>query len=272
MVKEPVIYRIKNIIDNRFYIGSTINFKTRIHKHKTDLNNNRHHSIFLQRAWKKYGKNNFVFEVIKKNINIKDILKIEQIYLDKFKNEKILYNICFVAGNCMGVKQSKETLKKRSNTMKNYKRSKEWGVNISNAKKGINTPGMDKARQLYIDKYTKRLSKNKALILINEYKNGKSWNQISKENNLSNKTLRREIKRLVDVNLIPKIRSSNSYNRNYSIGENHQMAKLTEKEVIYIFNNKEHKSIIAKKFRIKPCTVYDIKSGRSWRHLNLCQK
>jgi len=61
---ESGIYKISSIDTGDFYIGSSINIKDRWIRHKKDLNKNRHHSIFLQRAWNKYGKSNFLFEVL----------------------------------------------------------------------------------------------------------------------------------------------------------------------------------------------------------------
>lgn len=51
------------------YIGSSKDIQRRFYAHKSLLKNNRHHSIYLQRAWNKYGKHNFVYEVIKEMPN-----------------------------------------------------------------------------------------------------------------------------------------------------------------------------------------------------------
>lgn len=42
------IYRIINVINNKFYIGSAINLRKRRNTHFEQLNNNKHHSIYLQ--------------------------------------------------------------------------------------------------------------------------------------------------------------------------------------------------------------------------------
>lgn len=46
------IYRIN--INNKCYIGSAVNIKHRWMRHKTQLTNQTHHSILLQRAYNKY--------------------------------------------------------------------------------------------------------------------------------------------------------------------------------------------------------------------------
>lgn len=63
------IYKIVNTKNGKMYIGSSKNIKRRWGIHKSSLKNNRHHSVYLQRAWHKYGKENFVYEVIKEMSN-----------------------------------------------------------------------------------------------------------------------------------------------------------------------------------------------------------
>lgn len=82
------IYRIRNIINNKSYYGSSKNIDIRWKKHKNELNKNKHNNILLQRAWNKYGRDNFLFEIIEE-CEFKDLLIKEQFYLDKKPN----YNI-----------------------------------------------------------------------------------------------------------------------------------------------------------------------------------
>ena len=53
------IYFIVNTTTGKKYIGETINFKERKSKHLSYLRKNSHHSKKLQRAYNKYGENNF---------------------------------------------------------------------------------------------------------------------------------------------------------------------------------------------------------------------
>ncbi len=87
------IYKIQNIINGKCYIGSTINIDERKKYHFWQLKNNRHHSIVLQRAYNKYGIDNFLFSIIKK-VDYKNILSEEQELID-LKGE---YNSTNVAG------------------------------------------------------------------------------------------------------------------------------------------------------------------------------
>ena len=64
-IYEGVIYVIKNVHSNKLYFGSSVYGLTkRKRTHLTNLRNNKHHSIKLQRAWNKYGEEAFTFELI----------------------------------------------------------------------------------------------------------------------------------------------------------------------------------------------------------------
>ena len=53
-----------------------------------------------------------------------------------------------------------------------------------------------------------------------------------------------------------------------SVGEHRPSSKLKEADVIYIFTNKtEAKRFIARKFKITPKAVRDIKNGVTWQYL-----
>lgn len=86
------IYRIKNLINNNCYYGSSKDIEKRWKRHKNELNKNKHHNIHLQRAWNKYGNYSFVFEVIEE-CKVNELLLSEQKYLDT----KPEYNIGLTA-------------------------------------------------------------------------------------------------------------------------------------------------------------------------------
>lgn len=127
------IYRIRNLKNGKLYIGSAKNLKIRYRSHRNDLKRQKHHSIILQRAWNKYGENNFIFEVIEKVSNLENILEREQYYLDSLNP---VYNICPIAGNCTGRKFSKESKAKMSKSASNRIVSEESREKRSLASKG----------------------------------------------------------------------------------------------------------------------------------------
>jgi group I intron endonuclease len=104
------IYAIINKINNKIYVGSTINFKKRWIKHKTELRNKKHHSKHLENAWHAHGEENFQFKVLEEVENIQDLINKEQYYLDFYKSyrEENGYNICEFAETVRGVRRSEE--------------------------------------------------------------------------------------------------------------------------------------------------------------------
>jgi group I intron endonuclease len=114
------VYKIVNIINNKLYIGSSVDIKARWkYSHLKPLRENRHCNILLQRAWNKYGEDNFKFEVMHYCFK-EELLIIEQTYMDIYNsaNPRYGYNLCPTAGNCLGLKASDAARLKMSNTRK----------------------------------------------------------------------------------------------------------------------------------------------------------
>lgn len=85
------VYKIRNIIDQKYYIGSTVDFVRREKEHFSALKNNNHKNIKLQNAITKHGIENFVFEIVER-CPIENLFEIEQRYLDSSEKSN-LYNI-----------------------------------------------------------------------------------------------------------------------------------------------------------------------------------
>lgn len=58
------IYKIENSLTKRVYVGQSINIEKRFKEHIKQLNKNIHPNYHLQRAWNKYGEDNFSFSLI----------------------------------------------------------------------------------------------------------------------------------------------------------------------------------------------------------------
>lgn len=58
------VYSIENTVNGHRYIGSTTNYKSRWHTHRSTLRRGKHHSFILQKAWDKYGENVFEFKLL----------------------------------------------------------------------------------------------------------------------------------------------------------------------------------------------------------------
>lgn len=88
------IYKITNIKNGKFYIGSSKDIEFRWSEHKKHLNGDYHINKKLQNAWNFYGKENFEFTIVE-IVNENDLLVREQFYLNMFKPhmKEIGYNI-----------------------------------------------------------------------------------------------------------------------------------------------------------------------------------
>lgn len=127
------IYQIRNIIDGKFYIGSSADIVKRWNEHRNRLNKSQHHSQYLQNAWNKYGKENFVFEIVEKAGDKDLLLDREQHYIDTKRPQ---YNISRIAGSPLGVRRSSQTKEKLSKINKGKKLSEETKKKLSKANKG----------------------------------------------------------------------------------------------------------------------------------------
>jgi group I intron endonuclease len=108
------VYRITCIITGKFYIGSSVNLRDRWYEHSSQLRRNTHHSITLQRAFNKHGKDAFVFEVLEL-VLFPFLLEREQHWIDKLKpfDPGKGYNIALDAqASFTGRKHSPESLAK----------------------------------------------------------------------------------------------------------------------------------------------------------------
>ena len=106
------IYKIQSKLDNRYYIGSSINIHKRWKEHKYELNNNRHSNSKLQNFVNKYSLDSLEFNIIEE-CSKKELLSKEQNYLDKLDENS--FNIC--VSSCAPMtnrKHSISTLEKMS--------------------------------------------------------------------------------------------------------------------------------------------------------------
>jgi len=118
------VYKIINLVNNKIYVGSAVNFEIRWRNHKSELKRYKHHSPKLQNSYNKHGIDNFKFEIIEECVKEK-LIEREQYYIDLYDSYKNGYNCCPKADSNLGRRCSEETKIKIGKANKGRKMPKE---------------------------------------------------------------------------------------------------------------------------------------------------
>lgn len=134
IIASSGIYQIRNIINGKVYVGQSINCKKRNREHFSQLKNNSHCCIRLQRSYFKHGASNFRFEVLE--FCPADILtEREQFYMDAARCTG-MYNTAPAAGSLRGITKTPEQRLKISLANKGKKKTAEMRAAMSASRKG----------------------------------------------------------------------------------------------------------------------------------------
>lgn len=193
------IYGIRNVVNDKIYIGKTgMNFGDRWDSHRSLLNNNKHDNPYLQRAWNKYGKENFEF-IIVEECDISELEDKEKYYIKMYKDLKLAYNLHdggnegYNLGkhlseetkrkigeknkkNSLGKKHSEETKRKMSEAHKNkkYKPMSDEGKE-----------NLRKAKQKYFEEHPKKLTVDDVIEIRKLRSDGLSYKEIARRYNVT---------------------------------------------------------------------------------------
>lgn len=132
------VYKITNMVNKKVYIGQTDRLNQREREHFYKLERNEHHNQFLQKSYNKYGKENFIFEVLEESDNLNEC---ELHWINNYGgiNSELNYNLKDPTSkewsNYVKVKQSKATLGENNPNYGN-KWSEEQKEKLSKMKKG----------------------------------------------------------------------------------------------------------------------------------------
>lgn len=116
---KNVIYKIRNVLNQNYYIGSTVDSRKRFWAHRKELRRGTHDCMHLQRAWNKYGEDCFKFEIVEQLASKEELYPAEQKWLDAHFGKQYLYNVSAYA-DCPMRNASPELRKKQAETMKKY--------------------------------------------------------------------------------------------------------------------------------------------------------
>lgn len=258
------VYMIKNKVNGKYYVGSSVNIESRWQQHIKSLDEGNHTNKHLQNAWNKYGKSNFDFLVLEET-SLQNLRDRETYYLQIFDCTKKGYNLIDNANIGLGVSASSEIRKKISeacsgNRNGNYgrKRSKEeiqmirdrrWGTNyvckkdrpeckprkktseeLAESRKRAG----EKIRQAKLGTHLSEVTKQK----LREYRTGKKWSA--------------------------EVKKHFSETRK---GANNSNCKLTREEVLEIYdkmNRGIHYKQVCEEYGISQCQAYKIKRKEHW--------
>lgn len=131
MIDAPGIYQITHKDSGRRYVGQAKNIKRRWREHTRSLENGRHTSSYLQRAWDKYGAGSFAFSVIE-ICQIEALDEREQLQLDQGAD----FNVLKFARSPLGVKRSQETKDRISRALKGKPKSVAHRASLAKAGMG----------------------------------------------------------------------------------------------------------------------------------------
>lgn len=197
------IYGIRNLINNKIYVGKTgMNFGDRWDSHRSLLNNGKHDNPYLQRAWDKYGQDNFEFIVIE-DCNVDELSDREKYYIKLYKDMGLAYNIHdggdegYNLGkhlsdktkrkigeknriNGIGRKASDETKEKMSRSHK----GKKYATMSEDGRKNI-----QKAQQERCEKNPKKLCVDDVIEIRRLHKDGLNYSEIAGKYNVTHQCI-----------------------------------------------------------------------------------
>ena len=92
---EPIIgvYKITCLSSGKYYIGYSKEIEKRFHTHKMLLRASRHFNILLQRAYDKYGCDDFTFDILHTCNATDEAKELELKYLEDINIRPFLYNL-----------------------------------------------------------------------------------------------------------------------------------------------------------------------------------
>ncbi len=108
------VYEIRNKVNGKRYIGSSVNLNRRLKNHCNTLKRSVHKNKHLQSAWKKYGRDNFEIKVLL-YCSAKKATFYEQRCIDAYKPE---YNKCPTASSMLGYVMPREKVEKHRALMR----------------------------------------------------------------------------------------------------------------------------------------------------------
>jgi group I intron endonuclease len=173
---ESGIYWIRCLIDNRVYVGSTINFSSRWSQHRSALNLNKHKNYRLQRVWNECGEEAFVFEVMGYvcDLSLLGVLEDEHIVRYQAADPRFGFNSLLA-----GRRYPEEIRRKLSEAKRGKLLSEEHRKKLSEAHRGMKHT--DEARRKISESNRSRVYGEETLRRMSESQRGKKLSEEHKQ-------------------------------------------------------------------------------------------
>ncbi len=232
------IYAIQNMINGKTYVGKTqTNFGDRWDCHRSQLRGGYHDNPHLQRAWNKYGEENFRFiivEVCPEGTTTEEINELEIKYIKIFKNYDEAYNIS--PGGDGGMFLGKHLPEETKRKIGEKNRIHMTGRHASEKTK----KKMAESQRKRWDNLSAK-EKEKTVSRLRKANSGRKWDQKRREEYV-------------------KAQQTDPHGAKYSIDTIKEIRRLHEEENLSYTD-------ISQKLDIPRGTVYNIATYRRWKNV-----
>ncbi len=244
------VYRIACVINDRAYFGGSSDISKRWIQHSSNLKHGRHTNKLFQSDWDKYGKENFIFEILEE-CNKEGLIIREQWYLDNVVDWGFDYNIAIDAKSGMkGRFHTQESLDKLSKATTGEK-NPMWG------RKGILSPLWGKTHSQ--ERVENRSGKN-------HWNWGNTWSDEVKEKNAASQRGNKSHNWKKNFSKETRKKMSEA-----SQGEKSSSAKLKDKDILEIRKMYKTGNYTLKEvgdiFNVSFPTISLIVNRKTWKHI-----
>jgi group I intron endonuclease len=263
---KSYVYKITNLVNNKTYIGKSNDPHDRWIRHLQQANlkeDNVNFSI-IHKAIKKYGENNFNFEIIGEFNSELEAFEAETYFIDLYSSHisKNGYNITLGGEGISGYKHTEESRQKMSIAHTGKIISPETKKKMSDSHIGENNYFFGKTHSEEVKQQLREINIGKSL--TEETKQKISQGNIEYWSTHEHPNLGRQLSQ----EHINKLSKANT-------GENNPTAKLNNTEVIEIkklisagWCNQD----IALTFSVPTRLIGRIRNGETWSHINIEEK
>lgn len=264
------IYYINCSKNNKGYIGSTLDIKSRMWAHFGDLKGNKHHSKYMQRCYNKYGKNEFNVQIIAKCPD-EYRNKLERWFIQKSSlntdfnskvNEDVRYgykahnrSLTDAQLNDVVTLLSQGLSCKEVHRRLGIKYSIVWSVK-SKRQYQLDSNVPEKVSDKI---YQSTLQEKDILDIISMLNENIPQKQIAEKYG-------------VTISTISSIKAGRSFEKYFhlvkvNVNPVKILSELDITTIVALFKEGYKNHEIAKRFNVSPCTISDIRVGKSWNKI-----